>query len=156
MTAPGRPPGVVDEQGTSTIEFALGATLLFMVVCGVIVMAHALYTYNVVAEAAREATRYAIVRGSACNSFADCKVTSAQLQTYVQGLGFPAINSAHLTATTTWTVYPAGGTCAPSASCNNPGNQVKVTVSYPFMSVIPFVPQKTLHMSSTATMVISQ
>ena len=58
--------GMRDERGSSMVEFALGASLLFMVVFGIIAMALALYTYNVVSEAAREATRYAIVRGSAC------------------------------------------------------------------------------------------
>jgi Flp pilus assembly protein TadG len=148
--------GAADERGSSSVEFALTAALLFSVVFGVIAISLALYSYNVVAEAAREATRYAIVRGSACNSFADCKVTSAQLQTYVKGLAFPGINASNLTAAATWSAYPAGGNCAPSASCNNPGNQVKVTVSYQFPLAIPFATSRTLSMSSTGTMVISQ
>jgi Flp pilus assembly protein TadG len=146
----------MDERGTSTIEFALGATLLFMVVFGIIAMALALYTYNVVSESAREGARYAIVRGTDCHFASACPATAANIQTYVQNLGFPAITPANLTAATVWSAYPAGGTCTPSASCKNPGNQVQVTVSYPFPVVIPFVPHRTLTMSSTAAMVISQ
>jgi Flp pilus assembly protein TadG len=150
-----------DQRGSSMVEFALGASLLFMVVFGVIAMCLALYSYNVVSEAAREATRYAIVRGSACTSFATaCPAmqtgNQGDIQTYVQGLTFPGINPNNLTAVPTWSPYPAGATCQPSALCNNPGNQVMVTVTYQFPLVIPFVPRRTLSMSSTAEMVISQ
>lgn len=145
-----------DERGAGLIEFALGAMVLFMIVFGVLSLCFAFYSYNVVSESAREATRYAIVRGSACNSFADCNITAAQLQTHIKGLGFPGINPSNLTSTTTWAAYPAGGTCQPSASCNNPGNQVTVTVTYNFRLAIPFVTIRTLGMTNTAAMVISQ
>jgi Flp pilus assembly protein TadG len=146
-----------DERGSSMVEFALGASLLFMLVFGVIAMCLALYSYNVVSEAAREATRYAIVRGSACTSFATaCPAASPDIQTYVKGLTYPGINPNNLTAVTAWSPYPAGATCQPLLSCNNPGNQVMVTVTYQFPLVIPFVPSRTLSMSSTAEMVISQ
>jgi Flp pilus assembly protein TadG len=129
---------------------------MFMVVCGIIAMTFGLYSYNVVAESAREATRYAIVRGSACHFATACPASAANIQTYVKNLGFPGINTNNLTAATAWAAYPAGGACTPSAACNNPMNQVTVTVSYSFPVVIPFVPHRTLSMSSTAAMVISQ
>ena len=147
---------VRDEQGSSIVEFAMGSILLLTILIGIMAMCFAYYSYNVVSEAARETARYAIVRGSACNSFADCKVTSAQLQTYAQNLGFPGIYPSNLTAATTWAVYPAGGTCQPSASCNNPGNQVTVTVTYYFPLNLPFLSRHTLKMVNTAAMVISQ
>jgi Flp pilus assembly protein TadG len=146
---------VRDERGDATVEFALGASLLFMVVVGIMAMAFALYSYNVVSESAREGTRYAIVRGAKCTSFGTaCPATAANIQTYVQNL-FPGINPNKLTSVTTWS-STSGGACSPSASCNNPGNQVTVTVNYQFPLVIPFVPKRTLSMSSTAEMVISQ
>jgi Flp pilus assembly protein TadG len=148
--------GLRGERGSSSVEFALGASLLFMVVFGIIAMMFALYSYNVVSESAREGSRYAIVRGSACHFASACPASQADIQTYVKNLGFPAINPNQLTAATAWAAYPAGGTCTPNAGCNNPGNQVTVTVSYQFPVVIPFVPNRTLSMSSTAAMVISQ
>jgi Flp pilus assembly protein TadG len=148
--------GLRGQRGSSSIEFALGASLLFMSVFGIIAMTFALYSFNVLSESAREGARYAIVRGSACHFATACPATAANIQTYVQNLGFPGINTRNLTAATAWAVYPAGGTCTPSASCNNPGNQVTVTVSYSFPVVIPFVANRTLSMSSTAAMVISQ
>ncbi len=144
------------ERGSSSVEFALGASLLFMVVFGIIAMMFALYSYNVVSESAREGTRYAIVRGSACHFATACPAQASDIQAYVKNLGFPGINPNKLTAATAWAAYPAGGACTPNAGCNNPGNQVTVTVSYSFPVVIPFVPNRTLSMSSTAAMVISQ
>jgi Flp pilus assembly protein TadG len=152
----GRGPGLLGERGSSMVEFALGASLLFMVVFGIIAMSLALYSYNVVSEAAREGTRYAIVRGMKCHFSTACPASGTDIQNYVQSLGFPGINPSNLTAITAWSAYPVGTLCAPSASCKNPGNQVKVTVSYQFPLVIPFVPSQTLSMSSTAEMVISQ
>jgi Flp pilus assembly protein TadG len=143
------------EAGTSIVEFAMASIILFTLVFGVMAICLALYSYNVVSEAAREATRYAIVRGSACNSFTNCNVTSPQIQTYVQNIGFPGITPSTLRAAATW---PTTGTaCFPSVTpCNNPGNQVAVTVTYTFPLVIPFVPSRTLTMSSTSQMTISQ
>ena len=127
-----------------------------MVTFGLIEICLALYSYHFMAVAAREATRYAIVRGSSCTGFASaCPAAASDIQSYVQGLGFPGINSANVTTTTTWSAYPAGATCMPSASCNNPGNQVTVTVQYQFPLSIPFVPPTTLTLSSTSAMVIS-
>jgi Flp pilus assembly protein TadG len=149
-------PGMRDERGSTIVAFAVGASVLLVVVFGLILMALALYTYNAVSESAREATRYAVVRGSACTSFGTaCPATAPNIQTYVQSIGFPGINSNNLTATTAWSAYPAGGTCK-SPGCNGPGDQVQVTVSYPFLLAIPFVPRRTLSMSSTSEMVISQ
>ena len=146
--------GLRGERGTSTIEFALGASLLFMTVFGIIAICFALYTYNIASEAAREAARFAIVRGSACTSFGTaCPATSADIQTYVQHLGFPG--SVSMLATAAWSAYPAGGACK-HAGCNGPGDQVTVTVTDQFPLVIPFLSRRTLNMSSTAAMVISQ
>jgi Flp pilus assembly protein TadG len=145
------------EAGSSIVEFAMAAVILFTLVFGVIAICLALYSYNVTAEVAREATRYAIVRGSACSSstFPNCNVTSAQIQTYVRNIGFPGINPQSLTATATWPT--TGVNCTPSVTpCNNPGNLVRVTVNYSFPLVIPFVPSRTLTMSNTSQMVISQ
>ncbi len=82
--------GLRGERGTSTIEFALGASLLFMTVVGIIAMLFALYSYNVVSESAREGTRYAIVRGSACHFASACPASQGDIQTYVRTSAFLA------------------------------------------------------------------
>jgi Flp pilus assembly protein TadG len=135
------------DRGSSIVEFAMASIILFTLVFGLLAICLALYSYNVTAEAAREATRYAIVRGSACTSFATaCPATATDIETYVKGLGFPGIDPASLSV-------PAD-CCWPTN--NNPGNPVKVTVKYTFPLVIPFVPRRILTMSSTSQMLISQ
>lgn len=147
-----------DERGTALVEFAVSVTLLLTLLLGVMVMCLGLYSYHVTSEAARRGVRYAMVRGSSCSTYgnfsSNCPVTSAQVQTYVQGLIFPGVNASNLLATTTWPT--TGSACTPSASpCNNPGNLVKVKVSYTLPVYIPFVSRQTLAMSSTAEMVIA-
>jgi Flp pilus assembly protein TadG len=140
------------------LEFALSAILLITVIFGVMAISVALYSYNVVSEAAREGTRYAIVRGKKCNSFASAcpaKVDGSDVQAYLRSLSFPGIKPANLTAASVYSSVD-GRACTPSAACNNPGNQVKVTVTYSFPLVIPFVPARTLSMTNSAQMVISQ
>lgn len=148
------------DEGATIAEFAVSATILIAIVFGIYEASSALYSYAYVCDAARQGTRYAIVRGSACTGFAECSstpagATAAQVQAYVKGLKYPGINSNNLTVTSTWPT--TGSACTPIASpCNNPGNLVKVVVNYQFPLSIPFVPLTTINMSSTSEMVISQ
>lgn len=148
------------EAGATIAEFAVSSTLLIAIVFGIYEASLAVYSYAYVSDAARQGTRYAIVRGSACTGFAECSstpagATAAQVQAYVKRLEYPGINSNNLTVTSTWPT--TGSACTPIASpCNNPGNLVKVVVNYQFPLSIPFVPLATIDMSSTSEMVISQ
>lgn len=125
---------------------------MFTMLIGTMNMSQAIYTYHYVSEAAREGTRYAMVKGSNVTTPA----TSAAIQTYVQNLGYPGIQSSLMTVTTTWKAYPTGTSCLPSSTCNNPGNLVTVTASYAYPLSIPYVGKKTLTMTSTSAMVIAQ
>jgi Flp pilus assembly protein TadG len=146
-----------DESGAATLEFALTAIVLMTVVLGVMETTLALYSFDFICDAAREGARYAMVRGDTCVvNGASCTVTPAQVQTYVQSLGFPGINPAIMTVTSTYSAYPSGTACTPNANCANPGNLVTVSVVYAYGYSIPFVPVRTLQMKSTSSMVISQ
>ena len=137
-----------EEEGATLVEFALCSVVLFMSLFGIIGLCGALYSYNFVADAAQRATRYAIVRGSACSAdLTGCPATSAAVQTYVRNLGYPGIIPGNLTAAATW----AGGS-------NAPGSTVSVTVTYTYPLNIPFWKHSgtILHMSSTSNMAISQ
>ena len=141
-----------DEEGATLVEFALCSVVLFMSLFGIIGLCGALYSYNFVSDAAQRATRYAIVRGSACNptGFTNCPVTSAEIQNYVQNLGYPGIIPGNLTAAASWS-----GSNSPS---NAPGNTVTVTVTYSYPLNIPFWPSSgsLLSLHSTSHMTISQ
>jgi len=140
-----------DEQGSTIVEFGVCSAVLFMSLFGVIGLCGALYSYVFVSEAARDAARYALVRGSECTGFSDCGITSAQLNTYVKTLAHPGLNTNNLTAAASWS-----GSVNPTF--NGPGNVVTVTVNYNFPLNIPFWPKSgsTIHLSSSSQMVISQ
>ena len=147
------------ERGSALVEFALSVTIMATLLFGTMAMSLALYSYHFIAEAAREGSRYAMVRGSSCTAYSGftsaCPATPAQIQTYVRSLNFPGINPNQMTVTAAFSAYPTGGTCTPSALCNNPGNQVTVIVSYQLPVSIPFVPARTLTMTSRSQMVIA-
>lgn len=138
------------EEGSTLVEFAVCSSVLFVSLFGIFAFCSALYSYNFVSDAAREATRYALVRGSACTGFSDCGIQQAGLNTYVKSLGYPGINTANLSATASWS-----GNNAPS---NAPGNIVTVTVTYTDPLNIPFWPNSgsILNLTSTSQMTISQ
>jgi Flp pilus assembly protein TadG len=149
------------EAGQSAVEFALIFAALFSLLFGILELCLAGYTYHYVSEAAREGTRYALVRGSACTGMPDCNATAAQIGTYVKGRGYPGINAPiYMTVTTYWLSPTAGSpptwsSCSTSP-CNIPGNMVQVTVLYAYPLGIPFWGSRTINMSSTSQMVISQ
>jgi Flp pilus assembly protein TadG len=147
------------QRGSALVEFALSVTIMATLLFGTMAISMALYSYHFIAEAAREGSRYAMVRGTGCTSYSGftsaCPATSAQIQTYVRSLSFPGINPNNMSVTAAYAAYPAGGTCTPSSACNNPGNQVTVTVSYQLPVSIPFVPARTLTMTSRSQMVIA-
>jgi Flp pilus assembly protein TadG len=155
--APQRRGGTLSEHGSALIETALSLSLLFALVFGIMEIGWALYTYHFISEAAREGTRYAMVRGSSCAAAGSLctDVSQTDIQNYVKNLGFPGINSSDMTVTAAWP--STGAACTPSTTpCNNPGNLVQVTVAYQFPLSIPFVGASTINMSSLSEMVISQ
>ena len=151
------------EEGASLFETAIASTVFLAMLMGVFQMMLALSVFNYVTDAAREGSRYAMVRGStSCTNtpnLSNCDATADQIQTYVQGISYPGVSSSHLTITTTWlsasTTYPTTWSACSSA-CNSPGNLVKVVANYPFGFSVPFVPKATFNMSSTSQLVISQ
>jgi len=146
--------------GQSLVESALSLGIIIAVLIGILELTIALYMYNYVANAAREATRWAMVRGSTCTLLTSCNATASQVQTYVQNLNYPLIQSSQLAVTTTWlsraTLTPATWTTCSTTPCNAPGNQVQVQVAYPFTMDIPIVGHIRLYLTSTSSMVISQ
>lgn len=163
--------GLRSDEGATLVETAVSTAIVMMLLFGVFDMSLAFYTYHYVSDAAREATRYAIVRGNMCSAQTpnqtDCDAGQPQIAAFVEGLSYPGIDPSNLEVTTTWntgTLQSSGHTtwssCGTSDSCKSPGNQVQVTVVYKFPLAIPFVnfvaDLQTLHIGSTSSMVISQ
>jgi Flp pilus assembly protein TadG len=160
---------IQNEEGGSLVEMAFSCLALIPILFGIIELSLGLYCYHFAANAAREATRWAIVRGSTCNVIFGngyCSPTSAtgngadgaDIAQYVNALGYPF--SSNATTVTKWCTKSSGASAA-WTSCsttqnNAPGNQVQVTVTYVYPLVIPFVPRTSLNLSSVSSMTIVQ
>ncbi len=162
--------GILSAEGASLVEMALSASILFVMLFGIIEICMGLYAYNLVSEAARQATRFAAVRGVnsctyATKAFPGCDLNPTTpgnaIQSYVQSLGFPY--SSQMSATATWwtavqdtngsTTWPTQCT---TGLCNVVGNAVKVQVTYSFPLPIPFWGNANLNIKSTSEMMISE
>ena len=153
------------EEGSSLVEFALMSAAFLTILIGSFEALLAFYTNHFLSEAAREASRYAMVRGStSCTNtpnLSNCNVTAAQIQTFVQGLGYPGITSSQIAVTTTWcaasSAQPTTWSACTATTSPAPGNLVNVVVAYPFSLHVPFVSNNwALNLSSTSQMVIAQ
>ena len=152
------------EDGANLVETAVSCSVLFAMLFGMCQMSLAMYFYQFTSEAAREATRWAMVRGStSCTntpSLTKCGATAADITSYVQNLGFTGIISSNVNVTPQWCSASSStpttwGSCSGTTS-NAPNNLVKVTVSYPLSFHVPFGKSYSLNISSTSQMVISQ
>ena len=155
---------VCGDEGSAIVEMALASMIFLAMLIGAFQSMLALYTFNYVSDAARQASRYAIVRGStSCTntpSLSNCNATGDQIQSHVKSIPYPGINLSKLTITTSWLTasgtVPATWSACTSGTCNAPGNIVQVTATYKFPLSIPFVPKSTPTLTSTSNMVISQ
>lgn len=144
-----------EEDGGSMIEFALTISTALTLVFVIMQLCLALYMYGMISETAREATRWAIVRGSTCvtGSGTSCTTTTAAITTYAKGLGFPNVGGGTLTVTPTYPdTNPVGG----AANCQAPGCRVKVAVAYTVAISLPFVPKNNISLNTSSEMYILQ
>ena len=162
------------ERGSTLVEFAFVVIVLLLFLFGIIDFGRALYTYHFVANAAREATRYASVRGAACKLPA-CPASAVDISSYVASITPTGINSADVVVNSVdsfiWPGIGPGSTgnnggCNNASNANkNPGCLVRVQITYPFRFVLPFMPSNTcsvgqksgnICITSSSEMVISQ
>jgi hypothetical protein len=171
---PGMRRFIREERGSELVEFALVASLLFMLLIGIIDCSLAFYAHHFVSYAAEEATRYAAVRGadwdSACSTSAppgftlgyDCSASASDIQNYVQSLAPPGILASAVTVNTASSFVWPGTTpdCSttPCTACakdsNGHGCFVRVQVSYPFRFTLPLLSQSSINLTATSEKVI--
>jgi hypothetical protein len=127
---------------------------------------HALFVYHHLNNAAKEATRYAAVRGSTCNvtpagepsctaansaSGISTPTTVADVQAYVQSITPPSIDSTQLTivpcgvtgTVCTPAITGAPDVCNTAATANKPGCTAQVQVAYAYNFIFPLIPATT-------------
>src|SRR5262245_42046749 len=116
--------------GQAQIEILLSLLFLMIVIVGIVEMIALIYTYTVLAAAAKEGVRYAIVHGCDFNA-ANCSglctpactdTTGANVITYArQYLGASLHDASAIPVTVN---YPDGNSLAAS--------RVRVTIAYPY------------------------
>jgi Flp pilus assembly protein TadG len=121
------------------VEGALTLTIMLLLVFGLIEFGRLMWSRNLLANAAKEGTRYASVRGVASGRAA----TSDSIATYVKGRMI-GLDKNTAVVTTTWTPD------------NKQGSTVQVQVSYSFKPVMTMVMKNNITLKSTSKMIIAQ
>ena len=125
-----------DEDGNDMVEFSFAATALMLLIFGIVEFSLFMNAGSFVRVAAKQGTRYWMVRGAdwtttPCNpvSSFDCEATPANVTSYVKSLPHPGLTTANILVTPTpMLVNVAGVPCAAYAQ----GCQVEVKVTYTF------------------------
>lgn len=159
------------ESGNALVEFSLSMVVILTVLFGIIDMGRALYSYDWLSDAARRATRYAMVRpncmgANGCNpncgngiSSLPCQAQPGDIQSYVVSLGGLGINtspvgnvcpvtSSGYTLDVCSQCFVTGTSTSSSPPCT-PGTWVSVQLAYKFSLLSPLIPLSwTMHSSS--------
>ena len=139
-----KPRRLRSRRGATALEFTMAGVPLMFMLFSVFESARGMWTYEMMAYAVREGTRYAAMHGRGCGTPNSCQVTIGQLASYIHTAG-PLISSS-----STLTFTPATGTATsgtisslasnstvwPPTGANSPGQNVKISVSYPFQTVL--------------------
>lgn len=141
------------QRGASTVEFAISSLLMLMLLFGILECSLLLYSYHTVSNAARQGSRWAIVRGSDCVA-STCPATANSVKSYVL-TQVPLLDTTQVSVTTTWS-SSSDCTVTSSSGPAGPGCIVAVQVSYPFQLQIPLIPIANVTLSSTSKMVMSE
>jgi Flp pilus assembly protein TadG len=165
------------ERGASLVEYGLIVGLIFLpLLFGIGGFSHALYVYHQLNNAAKEATRYAAVRGSLCSNDLSClaansasgtagPTTQADVTQLVKNITPNGVDPTQLTVTVCGVSDTAACAASGPAVCtaavgalpatpNYPGCTVSVQVQYPYNFIVPMVHTAVVNMSSTSDMVI--
>lgn len=153
------------ERGSALLEYAFAMVISFVLIFAMIDFARALYSFHFISEAAREATRFASVRGNGCSGSATpCPASPGDIQDFVMGIVPAGIDPAQVTVPNpTWTNPNNLPVC--NTINNYAGCAVQVEVDYRFSFIFPvnfykLSPVKfaanSINMSSTSQMIISR
>jgi hypothetical protein len=131
-------------RGSTALEFALVGIPIMFILFSLFEAARGMWTYQMLAYAIREGTRYAAMHGQGCASPNTCQVTVGTIASYIQTAG-PLIDPS-----STLTFTPASGTPIsgsittlksntttwPPSGANAEGQTVKISIKYPFQTTL--------------------
>jgi Flp pilus assembly protein TadG len=155
---------VKDEDGSELVEFACASSILFACLFGIMGICNACAAYHFTSYSAREATRYAMVRGAtwkgtSCASVTttNCMATAANVTSFVQSAVPIGLKVSNLTVTTTWSGAALSGgsmACVTTNGTNSPGCVVRVNVKYNFTYGFPYLPSAALDLQASSSVVV--
>jgi Flp pilus assembly protein TadG len=127
------------------LEFTLVGIPMIFILLSIFEVARGMWTYQTLAYAVREGTRYAIMHGKGCASPNSCQVTIGNITSVIQAAGVgldpasvyvtftPASGSA---STDTMTNQLASTTTWPPSGANVPGQTVSISAKYQFKTFL--------------------
>jgi Flp pilus assembly protein TadG len=161
-------PLLKSESGSGLVEYSIVFILLMTMLLAIADFSRALYAYHFVSNAAREAARYASVRGSTCGVDGSCTTTNdasgvagpfatqaaakTDIQDFVKNVP-KGIVAAKLTIRPSWSNPSTLSAC--TATFNAPGCTVVVQVSYTFNFLSNLVSKSAWTFSSTSQEIIT-
>jgi Flp pilus assembly protein TadG len=141
-------------RGTTAVQFAVTAPLLFLLLVGLLVGGLAIFRYQEVAHLAREAARYASVRGGQyAQDTGNAAADEAAVAEYIRGKAV-ILDPSRLDCTVTW-LYSDKMPMRPDPTSDPPGqtvlvNKVAVTVTYEWIAEALITSPVTLSSTSDA------
>jgi len=130
-----------DSRGQAQVEFTLTIVFVLLLIFAIFELIMLVYTFNVVADSAKEGVRYAIVHGknNTSPSGPSCTTNCTDINNVVQAyarLSFHDTSS--MVVTTDYTGGGVNGTDAlgKPLTCNDAPCAVRVTVSFPFKPLL--------------------
>jgi Flp pilus assembly protein TadG len=136
------------ERGNALLEFAISVSTILLVLFGAIDLGRAAFAYDWVSDAARQATRFAMVRGQSCSGLSGgCPATTQNVSDYVNSIA-DGIDTSQVNVTTQCAV----GATISSPPCAATAN-VTVRVQYTFKFLSPLAPSSWSMQSSSERVV---
>ena len=148
-----------EDRGNALVEFAVTIAVLLTVLFGIIDVGRALFAYDWVYNSARQATRWAMVRGAFCNNnganLPGCPADKDTITNYVKnsdgtGLDISGIDTSQVMV---HSQCFATHNINPTPPCAVPG-WIQVQVQYQFHFISPFMFQTPWTMTSTSERVV--
>jgi Flp pilus assembly protein TadG len=144
-------PSRAPSRGQALAEFALVAPLFFLLLFAIIDFGRYVYYVQVLNNAAREGTRYAIVHGERSLNPAGPAADDPDVTGVVRASAVGVIGDA-----ATLVIHSSWEQSNPlDPPRNGRGDKVAVTVTYQFRSVIPVVPIPPIQVQGASTLVIN-
>ena len=141
-----------DTRGSSAVEFALVAPILFGLMLGIVDFGRLLWLSSSVEHAATAGARYAGVRGSGNYGALTPTQLQAEIESAVQARA-AGIAASDLPVLIAW--RDAAGLDSPPPN-NNSGGTVRVTVTYEFQFfLIGFLPLNPITLTGISTVIIA-